>query len=63
MTNILNRYDLFPTPVWHFEMPDWKEVEYDVVELFSVRTLCQSASLTLITIISMIFQILPILVT
>jgi hypothetical protein len=32
MSNLINRYNLFPTPVWHFEMPNWKEVEYDTVE-------------------------------
>jgi hypothetical protein len=32
MSNLIHRYDLFPTPVWHFEMPNWKEIEYDTVE-------------------------------
>ena len=31
MTNLIRRYDLFPTPVWHFEMHNWLEIEHDVV--------------------------------
>ena len=31
MSNLITRYDLFPTPVWHFAMPNWNQIEYDIV--------------------------------
>jgi hypothetical protein len=31
MSNLATRYDLFPTPVWHFQMPNWSDIEEDIV--------------------------------
>jgi len=31
MSNLITRYDLFPTPVWKFKLPNWNEIEMDIV--------------------------------
>ena len=31
MSGLIARYDLFPTPVWQFKLPNWSEIEMDIV--------------------------------